>query len=237
MAFCIYCGKQLADGEACTCEGAKNAPAAEATPASKPIITKEQATEISKGLLAYAKEFFKNPVATSENAVSDNALVTVIGLAAVNAVAALIVGILTLIIYPIRYSYLEYGVGDWLKMIFGTIIWWAALPCALAGLIWLCAKYIEKKEVSFMRALSVFCIPAIPLLALTAIDLLQLLLSHSFFSVIFGFLNAGIGGIMIALTAIGIGKVIPKSDKFLYSIGAICAGLWFANWLINVAIF
>lgn len=241
MKFCTKCGRQLEDGEVCNCQQEQNTEAAAADAAaqpqaSKPIITKEQATEISKGMLAYAKDFFKNPVAAGEAVVGEHSLVTVAGLVVVNAVLELLYTIISLIVYTVKYKW-SYGVGDWLKSIFSDIIWWIAIPAAFAGLIWVCGKFIERQEVNFKKALSVFAIPAIPLLAFTLLKLLGLVLTHSFFDVIFGFLHAGIGGIMLCLTGIGITKVMPKSDKFVYSIGVICAGLWFVNWLITSAIF
>lgn len=241
MKFCTKCGRQLEDGEVCTCQQGQNTEAAAADAAaqpqaSKPIITKEQATEISKGMLSYAKDFFKNPVAASEAVVGEHSLVTVAGLVVVNAVLEVLYTIITLIVNTVKYKW-SYGVGEWLKSIFSDIIWWIAIPAAFAGLIWVSGKFIEKQEVNFKKALSVFAIPAIPLLAFTVFKLLRLVLTHSFFSVIFGFLNAGIGGIMLCLTGIGITKVMPKSDKFIYSIGVICAGLWFVDWLVTSAIF
>lgn len=232
----------MEDGEVCNCQQEQNTEAAAADAAaqqpqaSKPIITKEQATEISKGMLAYAKDFFKNPVAASEAVVGEHSLVTVAGLVVVNAVLEVLYTIIRLIVYTVKYK-LDYGVADWLKGIFGDIVWWIAIPAALAGLIWVCGKFIEKQEVNFKKALSVFAIPAIPLLAFTLLELLGLVLTHSFFDVIFGLLKAGIGGIMLCLTGIGITKVMPKSDKFIYSIGVICAGLYFVDWLVRVAIF
>ena len=241
MKFCTKCGRQLEDGEVCNCQQEQNTEAAAADAAaqpqaSKPIITKEQATEISKGMLAYAKDFFKNPVAASEAVVGEHSLVTVAGLVVVNAVLEVLYTIIHLIVYAVKYNR-SYGVGDWLKSIFCDIVWWIAIPAAFAGLIWVCGKFVEKQEVNFKKALSVFAIPAIPLLAFTVFKLLRLVLTHSFFAVIFGFIQAGIGGIMLCLTGIGITKVMPKSDKFIYSIGVICAGLWFVDWLVTSAIF
>lgn len=244
--FCTKCGRQLEEGEVCTCQSeaaqtAENTEAATdaaAQPASKPIITKEQATEISKGLIAYAKDFFKNPVAASESVAEKGDLVTVGGLVAVNAALQLVFDIIYLLINTIKYGkYGNYGVGTWLRVIFAHIVWWIAIPAAFAGLIWLCGKVIEKKEVDFKKALGVFAVPAMPLLIFTVINFLNLILTHSFFDVIFGVLKAGVGGIMIFLTAVGITKVLPKSEKFLYSAAAICAGLWFVDWLVLIAIF
>lgn len=242
MKFCTKCGRQLEDGEECTCQSEKTAgegqaaTAEAAAPASKPIITKEQAAEISMGVLKYAKDFFKNPTAASEEVVGEHSLVTVGALVALNAVLQVLYTIIHLVVYTVKYKY-SYNVGDWLKAIFGDIVWWIAIPAALAGLIWVCGKFIEKQNINFKKALSVFAIPAIPLLAFTLFDLLKLVLSHSFFGVVFGLLEAGIGGMMLCLTGIGIMKVIPKSDKFLYTIGCICAGLWFTDWLVRVVIF
>jgi len=249
MKFCTKCGRQLQDGEVCSCQLQKNtdgqqtanteqattqqaAQTAAPQQAAKPIITKEQAAEISKGVLAYAKEFVNDPVRASEAVVGEHSLVTVAGLAVANAALELIYKILRIIIRG--YSY---NIGDWLKMIFCTIIWWIAIPAALGGLIWVSGKFIEKQEVSYKKALSVFAIPAIPLLFFTAVDILGLVLSHSFFQVIFTFITSAIGGAMLYLTGIGICKVIPRSKKFIYSVGIICAGLWFVNWLVTIAIF
>ena len=63
------------------------------------------------------------------------------------------------------------------------------------------------------------------------------MLTHSFFSVIFGVIHAAVTGIMFYLTGIGIVKVLPLSKKFIYSIAIICAGLYFVNWLVTIAIF
>ena len=76
MKFCTKCGRPLQDGEVCNCQTENAQPQAEnvqaenaqpqteqqtpeaataaAQPAAKPIITKEQATEISKGMLAFS---------------------------------------------------------------------------------------------------------------------------------------------------------------------------------------
>ncbi len=257
MKFCTKCGRPLQDGEVCNCQtenaqpqtaqeqtaGAQTAstaaqPAASAAtqPAAKPIITKEQATEISKGMLAFAKEFVKNPVEASEAVVGEHSLATVAGLVVVNAAAELVYKIIGMIIWTAKYG--SYGIGDWLKTIFCTILWWIAIPAACAGLIWVCGKFVQKQEVNFKKALSVFAIPALPLLVFTVINLLQLVLTHSFFAVIFNVIRKAIGGMMIYLAGVGIVKVLPRDNKnFVYSIGIICAGLWFVNWLVTVAIF
>lgn len=262
MKYCTKCGRQLQDGEVCNCqtentqpqdEAAQNeapqagtaseqtgtaqqAAAQTAAPrTSKPIITKERAAEISKGMLAYAKDFLAHPVAASEAVVGEHSLATVAGLVVVNAALELIYTIVKMIIGSAKWG--SYGIGSWLKSIFCVLIWWIAIPAAFAGLIWVCAKFIEKQKVSFMKALSVFAIPAIPLLAFTFISILGLVLTHSFFGVIFRFIYAAIGGMMLYLTGVGIVKVIPRTEKFVYSIGVICAGLWFVNWLVMEAIF
>ena len=203
--------------------------------ASRPIITKEQAAEISKGMLSYAKEFFSNPAKASEAVVGEHSLTTVAGLVLVNAALELVYTIVKMIISTAKWG--GYGAGTWLKSIFCVLLWWVAIPAAFAGLVWICARLIEKQEVSFKKALSVFAIPAVPLLAFTLISILRLVLTHSFFGVIFSFIRAAIGGMMLYLTGIGIVKVIPRSDRFVYSIGIICAGLWFVNWLVMSAIF
>lgn len=254
MRYCTQCGRQLQDGEVCTCQTEETklqnetaqaamqttsaqqaASQTAAQQASRPIITKEQATEISKGMLAYAKTFFANPAKASESVVGEHSLVTVVGLVVVNAALELVYTIVNMIIRTAKWG--GYGAGTWLKSIFCVLLWWVAIPAAFAGLVWVCAKLIEKQDVSFKKALSVFAIPAIPLLAFTLISILGLVLTHSFFGVIFSFIRAAIGGMMLYLTGIGIVKVIPRSDRFVYSIGVICAGLWFVNWLVMSAIF
>lgn len=258
MKYCTKCGKPLEDGEVCSCQtqnaadaqtnaaqpadgqqaAAQTASTAQATAAqpAKPIITKEQATEISKGMLAFAKDFMKNPVEASEAVVGEHSLVTVAGLVVVNAALELIYKIVHMIVRTAKYGS-SYNIADWLKTIFCTVIWWVAIPAALAGLIWVCGKFIEKQDVSFKKALSVFAIPAIPLLVFTVVDILSLVLTHSFFYVIFTFITSAIGGMMLYLTGVGICKVLPRSKNFVYSIGVISAGLWFVDWLVTRAIF
>ena len=107
MKFCTKCGRRLQDGEVCSCQLQKNtdgqqtanteqattqqaAQTAAPQQAAKPIITKEQAAEISKGVLAYAKEFVNDPVGASEAVVGEHSLVTVAGLAVANAALELI---------------------------------------------------------------------------------------------------------------------------------------------------
>lgn len=258
MKFCTKCGRPLQDGEVCNCQTENAQPQAEnvqpqpaqeqtagaqtastaAQPAAKPIITKEQATEISKGMLAFAKDFVKNPVEASEAVVGEHSLATVAGLVVVNAAVELIYKIIRMIVVTASSKYVSYGIGDWLKTIFCTILWWIAIPAAFAGLIWVCGKFIQKQEVNFKKALSVFAIPALPLLVFTVVKLLQLVLTHSFFGVIFNVITTAIGGMMLYLTGVGIVKVLPRDNKnFVYSIGIICAGLWFVNWLVTIAIF
>ena len=258
MKFCTKCGRPLQDGEVCNCQTENAQPQAEnvqdenaqpqteqqapeaataaAQPAAKPIITKEQATEISKGMLAFAKEFVKNPVEASGAVVGEHSLATVAGLVVVNAAAELVYKIIRMIVWTAKYG--SYGIADWLKAIFCTVLWWIAIPAALAGLIWVCGKFVQKQEVNFKTALSVFAIPALPLLVFTVVKLLQLVLTHSFFGVIFSVITTAIGGMMLYLTGIGIVKILPRENKnFVYSVGIICAGLWFVNWLVTIAIF
>lgn len=202
---------------------------------AKPIITKEQATEISMSLLSYAKDFVKNPVEASKAVVGEHSITTVAGLVVVNAALELIYGIIALIISTANGRH--FVIGNLVRTILRPIIWWVAIPAAFAGLIWLCAKYIEGQDVSFKKALSVFAIPALPLLVFTLIKIIRLVLTHVFFGVIFGVISAAISGAMLYLSGVGIVKVIPKTDKFVYSIAIICAGLYFVNWLVTVAIF
>ena len=260
MKFCTKCGRQLQDGEVCNCQtqntteqtaqaaqeqAAQAQAAAQATAgaaqqtaqpqAAKPIITKEQATEISKGMLAYAKEFVKNPVEASEAVVGEHSITTVAGLVVVNAALQLIYSLISIIVHTAKGWH--YDIADWVMAIVRPVLWWVAIPAAFAGLIWVCAKYVEGTNVSFKKALSVFAIPALPMLVFTLINLLGLVLTHSFFSVIFGVIHAAVTGIMFYLTGIGIVKVLPLSKKFIYSIAIICAGLYFVNWLVTRAIF
>ncbi len=256
MKYCTKCGKPLEDGEVCSCQtqntteqtaqatqeqtaqeqATTQATAGAAQPqAAKPIITKEQATEISKGMLAYAKEFVKNPVEASEAVVGEHSFTTVAGLVVVNAALQLIYSLISIIVHTAKGWH--YDIADWVMAIVRPVLWWVAIPAAFAGLIWVCAKYVEGTEVSFKKALSVFAIPALPMLVFTLINLLRLVLTHSFFTVIFGVIHAAITGIMYYLTGIGIVKVLPLSKKFIYSIAIICAGLYFVNWLVTVAIF
>lgn len=251
MKYCTKCGKPLEDGEVCSCQtqntteqtaqaaqaqAAAQAAAGAAQPqAAKPIITKEQATEISKGMLEYAKEFVKNPVEASEAVVGEHSVTTVAGLVVVNAAFQLIYSLISIIIYTAKGSH--YDIADWVMAIVRPVLWWVAIPAAFAGLIWVCAKYVEGADVSFRKALSVFAIPALPMLVFTLINLLSLVLTHSFFDVIFDVIHAAVTGIMFYLTGIGIVKVLPLSKKFIYSIAIICAGLYFVNWLVTRAIF
>ena len=262
MKYCTKCGKPLQDGEVCSCQtqnateqtaqeqAAQAQAAAQATAgaaqqtaqpqtaqpqAAKPIITKEQATEISKGMLAYAKEFVKNPVEASEAVVGEHSITTVAGLVVVNAAFQLIYSLISIIVHTAKGWH--YDIADWVMAIVRPVLWWVAIPAAFAGLIWVCAKYVEGTNVSFKKALSVFAIPALPMLVFTLINLLGLVLTHSFFSVIFGVIHAAVTGIMFYLTGIGIVKVLPLSKKFIYSIAIICAGLYFVNWLVTRAIF
>lgn len=261
MKYCTKCGKPLQDGEVCSCQTQNTADAQTNTgdvqqasneqqqatttqqaataqtaqPAAKPIITKEQATEISKGMLAYAKEFVKDPVGASEAVVGEHSLMTVAGLVVVNAALQIIYSLISIIVSTARGGH--YSIGDWIMRIVRPVIWWVAIPAAFAGLIWVCAKYVEGQNVSFKKALSVFAIPALPLLAFTVLNILRLVLTHQFFSVIFGVVHAAIAGMMFYLTGVGIVKVLPLSKKFIYSIAIICAGLYFVNWLVTMAIF
>ncbi len=203
--------------------------------AAKPIITKEQATEISQGMLSYVKNFIKDPIGASEAVVGEYSLMTAAGLVVVNAALQLIYAIISMIVSAANGWH--FTVGNVIMRILRPIIWWVAIPAAFAGLIWLCAKYVEGKNVSFKKALSVFAIPALPLLAFTLLNILSLVLSHAFFRVIFGVIHAAITGAMLYLTGVGIAKVIPVSKKFIYSISIICAGLYFVNWLVTQAIF
>lgn len=202
---------------------------------AKPIITKEQATAISMSLLSYAKDFVKNPVEASKAVVGEHSITTVAGLVVVNAALELIYGIIALIISTANGRH--FVIGNLVRTILRPIIWWVAIPAAFAGLIWLCAKYIEGQDVSFKKALSVFAIPALPLLVFTLIKIIRLVLTHVFFGVIFGVISAAISGAMLYLSGVGIVNVIQKTDKFVYSIAIICAGLYFVNWLVTVAIF
>lgn len=185
--------------------------------------------------LAYAKEFVKNPVEASEAVVGEHSITTVAGLVVVNAALQLIYSLISIIVHTAKGWH--YDIADWVMAIVRPVLWWVAIPAAFAGLIWVCAKYVEGTNVSFKKALSVFAIPALPMLVFTLINLLGLVLTHSFFSVIFGVIHAAVTGIMFYLTGIGIVKVLPLSKKFIYSIAIICAGLYFVNWLVTRAIF
>ena len=261
MKYCTKCGKPLEDGEVCSCQtqntteqtaqaaqeqAAQAQAAAQATAgaaqqtaqpqAAKPIITKEQATEISKGMLAYAKEFVKNPVEASEAVVGEHSITTVAGLVVVNAALQLIYSLISIIVHTAKGWH--YDIADWVMAIVRPVLWWVAIPAAFAGLIWVCGKFVQKQEVNFKTALSVFAIPALPLLVFTVVKLLQLVLTHSFFGVIFSVITTAISGMMLYLTGIGIVKILPRENKnFVYSVGIICAGLWFVNWLVTRAIF
>ena len=190
MKYCTKCGKPLQDGEVCSCQtqntteqtaqaaqeqAAQAQAAAQATAgaaqqtaqpqAAKPIITKEQATEISKGMLAYAKEFVKNPVEASEAVVGEHSITTVAGLVVVNAALQLIYSLISIIVHTAKGWH--YDIADWVMAIVRPVLWWVAIPAAFAGLIWVCAKYVEGTNVSFKKALSVFAIPALPMLVFT----------------------------------------------------------------------
>lgn len=240
MSFCTKCGRQLGENEVCTCgqsqDTANTAEAATATStASKPIITKEQATAISKGLLEYVKAFFKDPVMAAEEATTNN-IITAGGLVAVNAVVGIVLHIIRYIVYSAKYSY-KYDFGDYMKAIFGTVAWWVAIAVAFAGLIVLAAKLFENEKVDFMGALCTFSVPAVPMLAIQLINFLNIILSHSFFGLVFGIINAGLGVIMIYLSGIVIAKLVGKSSKFIYTLALIAAGLFATNWIVCTAIF
>lgn len=230
IMFCTKCGRQLADGEVCNCQAGEQAQAA------KPVISMEQATEISKGALDFVKGFFKDPVAASESVVGAHSVVTVAVLVLANLFMSVLYTVVYRIMSVIKYKS-KFDFLGLLKSILENVVWWVAIPAALAGIIWLCAKFIEKSETDFKTALSVCAVPAIPMLMFAVIDFLRIILSHSFFYVVFRFIETGIGGMMFVLTAVAVKKAIGKSDKFLYTSGAICAGLWFVNWLVSTVIF
>ena len=232
MKYCTKCGKPLQDGEVCSCPdtehhradcsgstgagspgsgcspgNSRSSTADSAATGAKPIITKEQATDISKGMLAYAKEFVKNPVEASEAVVGEHSITTVAGLVVVNAALQLIYSLISIIVHTAKGWHSD--IADWVMAIVRPVLWWVAIPAAFAGLIWVCAKYVEGTNVSFKKALSVFAIPALPMLVFTLINLSGLVLTHSFFSVIFGVIHAAVTGIMFYLTGIGIVKVLP----------------------------
>ena len=278
MKYCSQCGRQLQDGEVCTCQAVKvsggqqenvafKATSAQQTEKSQSVqsqekqetqkqqntqgqqasvqetskrsvgsvINKVQSARLSQDMLAYVKHFLKNPLEASESVVGEQSFMMVVGLVVVSAALSLIYIILSMIIEAAKGRY--FTMANWVMGILRPIIWWVVIPVAFASLIWLCAKYVEGKNVSFKKAFSVFAIPALLLLVLTALNILAIVFSHPFFEVIFGVVRAAAAGGILYLTGFGISKVIPVSRKFVYSVSIICAGLYFANWLVTQAIF
>ena len=238
MKFCNNCGKQLQDDEVCTCQSQNTeAAASEAQAAAKPIITKEQATEISLGLLKYAQDFVKNPLGAVDEVVENGTIVTAGGMAVVNAALAVIVAVVRQLMNLIR------GYGFSFNTLLTTsvqqIIWWVLLPLGMAGSIWVVTKYILKNDIDFKKALNVFSVTAMPLAVSYVLSVLRIILNHSFFLTIFNFVSVIITTVMYFLTVKALMKLWNNKDEkqLLISIPALCLLLYFVRFLFNTIVY
>lgn len=238
MKFCNNCGKQLQDDEVCTCQSQNTeAAASEAQAAAKPIITKEQATEISLGLLKYAQDFVKNPLEAVDEVVENGTVVTAGGLAVVNAALAVIVAIVRQLMNLIRgYGF---SFSTLLTSSVQSIIWWVILPLGMAGSIWVVTKYILKNDIDFKKCLNVFSVTSTILAVSSVLSVLRIILNHSFFLTIFNFVSVIITVVMYFLTVKALIKLWGNKEEkqLLISLPALCLLLYFVRFIFNTIVY
>ena len=239
MKFCNNCGKQLQDDEVCTCQAQNTEAAASeaqaeqtAQPASKPIITKEQATEISLGLLKYAQDFVKDPFGAVDEVVENGTVVTVGGLAVVNAALSIIVALVNQLMNLFRGW--GFSFNTLLTRAFQDIVWWIVLPLGFAGSIMLVTKVVQKSEIDFKKALNIFAVPATIIPLATVVRLLNVILNYNLL-IITGTLSTIVSTVMYILTVRALVKIWGNEDKKLFlSIPALCALLYLVQYLFGV---
>ncbi len=234
MKFCNNCGKQLQDDEVCTCQAQNTEAAASAAqPAAKPIITKEQATEISLGLLKYAQDFVKDPLGAVDEVVDNGTVVTAGGLAVVNAALSIIVLLIRQLMSLIRgYGF---SFNTVLTGALQNVVWWILLPAGFAGAIWVVTKYILKNDIDIKKCLNVFAVPATLIAVRYVISVLRIILNHSFFLTIFNFVGVMVTVVMYFLTVKALLKIWGKDEKqLLIALPVFCVLLYFVQFIYGV---
>lgn len=156
MSFCAYCGKQLADGEACNCEGAVEARKSAVTTAEKmsqkvnEAINSETAAKV-QGILGELKDltisFFKKPDQTLRLAYESPR----------KGAQYAAGGIYAAVLFVFMWILLKVFNDAW-KYAFGVTAVWCLMKLILMSSVFV----LKKDEKKFADVCGIFCVSTIP---------------------------------------------------------------------------
>lgn len=211
MGFCPKCGKELADGEVCSCQAKK----------SSAINSAAVDNEVS-GMVATAKELVLNPAQGVKNFVKNAGWLQVGVLAAIETILVIVFRMISMVRTNIRHyndvkkwadqadmsvsKYLKwtgidkytYGFGDFFKQAFVSLLTTVAILALMAVIIYFAAKLIKKAQVTWTQSFAVAAVQAYVVVPCIIVNgLLGFLSGITFFSWIIStvnmFKNAAVG--------------------------------------------
>lgn len=227
MAFCTKCGKQLKDGEVCSCQGGK--------------ASNLDVTAAANGIMGAVKEIIADP---QEGAKKFVAGISWVGMAVLAVIYALIT-VLTNVFYKVKANInhvsdlkdwaddmdmdyedyvdefdvdtLVYEVGDIIKGIFTDILQVAAGIAIMAVVTYFAVKLIKKIEITWKMAVAIAVIELVIIVPLTVVyRVLDFIPDFKLLSWILGAISSVRSWGAIILTYLGIKSVCGDSKSAIY---------------------
>lgn len=257
MAFCTKCGKEITDGEICSCQSANTNSAANV-----------DVTAAANGIVGSAKEMVADPETGAKNFVAGMTWVKAGVLTAIYAVMTVLFNVFSKIAYNIDRKkelkksykkvedyidmdfdeYLEeygesmYDLGEFIKGIFTDIIYLVAGIAITAVVFYFAIKLIKKIQITWQAAFAISVIDLMIMIPLTLVyEVIGLLPDITILAWIMSAISSvrGLGATL--LTYFGLKSKCNDSTSTVYvaiPAYAVCSiAITFVNFLLNSLIF
>lgn len=255
MAFCTFCGKQLADGEVCTCQQ-QAAPQQQAY--AQPQVNPQQMyaqpqqagqaprPNVFKEAISHIVNTVKKPLGAAEEFYEKGTIggaSIIIGMVAVLYVFATLLNLVAIIVYSVAKSglaakwvleFLEINGGTFVQAFFFPIIYMGVLAGAVIGLTYLVNAVILKRKTD-IKQIIVFCgAVSVPIIASLVLVVIDHFIHVSGINWTFSIVQKLLGFLTLLQGLLIIGKEITDRKKLLIALAIGAAGLILTNNLINL---
>lgn len=227
MAFCQKCGKELVEGQPCSCQ--------KSVAKEMGANVKKEASEALGNIVGLVKSIIANPEDTVTEYINGEDQKAAYQLIGIEAAAVVVSGLIFRLFSTIFRSY-EYSVSSYLTSIFASIAVVAAAMFGGAFMIQFMARQFGGVEISYNKALAIASLQAIVISpAILAYNIISSIGIY-FLTSLVGTLYAGIKVLAIMLTYYGFNTVVQDKKKLFYGIGAYVVVLELISYVIGQVI-
>ena len=244
MAFCTKCGKQLADGEVCSCTQPVQQPIqmqasqVVAQPAYNKVKGENPFSTVWKTLIG----LFKAPYETIQEYVEKGSVACSLVIAGFFLISASVFGVIFKIINSaISYNGLGarygYDVFYYVRVFFNEVFGNAAAIALMAVVFMLLVKAMGKGNASYLQSLSAISLSyIIPIASTFLIDLFSML-NISFFYSLASWVSQFVGVLGMIYVAIAVAGRVEKKAMMPLIVACIYFAGAFAQYIFNLMFF